>query len=79
MAELGERTSVAVNYIGKIKTTFQMVAITALLAIDPVRDGNWLLAACYLVLYSAAVLTLWSMIVYLRAAWAVIKDRDNPF
>jgi CDP-diacylglycerol--glycerol-3-phosphate 3-phosphatidyltransferase len=79
MAELGERTSVAVSYIGKVKTAFQMVAITALLAIDPARDGNWLLAACYIVLYTAAVLTLWSMVVYLQAAWAVIKDRDNPF
>ena len=77
MAELGERTSVAVSYIGKVKTAFQMVAITGLLAIDPARDENWLLAACYLVLYTAAVLTLWSMVIYLRAAWAVIKERDK--
>ena len=78
MAELGQRTSVAVSYIGKVKTAFQMVAITALLAIDPARDGNWLLALCYLVLYAAAVLTLWSMFIYLRAAWEVIKQHDNP-
>ena len=77
MAELGERTSVAVSYIGKVKTAFQMVAITGLLAIDPAHDESWLLALCYLVLYAAAVLTLWSMFVYLKAAWAVIKDRDN--
>jgi len=78
MAELGERTSVAVSYIGKVKTAFQMIAITGLLAIDPARDETWLLAACYLVLYTAAVLTLWSMVIYLRAAWAVIKDHDKP-
>ncbi len=77
MAELGERTSVAVSYIGKVKTAFQMVAITGLLAIDPARDENWMLALCYLVLYAAAVLTLWSMVIYLRAAWVVIKDRDK--
>ena len=77
MAELGERTSVAVSYIGKVKTAFQMLAITGLLAIDPARDESWLLALCYLVLYTAAVLTLWSMVIYLRAAWAVVKDRDN--
>lgn len=76
MAELGERTSVAVSYIGKVKTAFQMVAITALLAIDPARDGNELLALSYLLLYAAAVLTLWSMFVYLQAAWAIIKDKD---
>lgn len=79
MAELGERTSVAVSYIGKVKTAFQMVAITALLAIDPVRDESWLLALSYVVLYTAAVLTLWSMTVYLKAAWVVIKDQDNSF
>ena len=77
MAELGERTSVAVSYIGKVKTAFQMVAITALLAIDPARDENWMLALSYLVLYTAAVLTLWSMFIYLKAAWVIIKDRDN--
>ena len=79
MAELGKRTSVAVSYIGKVKTAFQMVAITGLLAINPSTDESWLLALCYLVLYAAAVLTLWSMVVYLRAAWVVIKDMDNAF
>ena len=78
MAELGQRTSVAVSYIGKVKTAFQMLAITGLLAIDPARDENWLLALCYLVLYAAAVLTLWSMVIYLRAAWVIIKDHDKP-
>ena len=56
-----------------------MVAITALLAIDPVTDENWLVVLCYVILYSAAVLTLWSMMVYLKAAWAIIKDQDNSF
>jgi len=78
MAELGERTSVAVSYIGKVKTGFQMTAITALLAINPESDPGWQLALCYIVLYAAAVLTLWSMMVYLKAAWAVMKERDNP-
>jgi CDP-diacylglycerol---glycerol-3-phosphate 3-phosphatidyltransferase len=78
MAELGERTSVAVSYIGKIKTAFQMVAITGLLAVEPATDESWVIALCYIVLYSAAVLTLWSMFIYLQAAWVIIKDRDNP-
>lgn len=79
MAELGERTSVAVSYIGKVKTAFQMVAITGLLAVDPVADEGWLVALCYIILYTAAVLTLWSMFIYLKAAWIIIKDRDNSF
>ena len=77
MAELGERTSVAVSYIGKVKTAFQMVAITGLLAVNPATDEGWLVALCYIVLYTAAMLTLWSMFVYLKAAWVIIKDRDN--
>ena len=76
MAELGKRTSVAVSYVGKVKTTFQMIAIVGLLAIDPNTDESWLLALSYLMLYSAAVLTLWSMFIYLRAAWNVIKDEN---
>jgi CDP-diacylglycerol--glycerol-3-phosphate 3-phosphatidyltransferase len=79
MAELGERTSVAVSYVGKVKTAFQMVAITGLLAIDPATNEGWLLALCYVVLYIAAILTLWSMFIYLKAAWLVMKERDNSF
>jgi len=74
MAELGQRTSVAVSYVGKVKTTFQMIAITALLAIDPAQGESWLLALSYLALYTAAALTLWSMAIYLRAAWSVMRD-----
>ena len=76
MAELGKRTSVAVSYVGKVKTTFQMIAIVGLLAIDPNTDESWLLALSYLMLYSAAVLTLWTMVIYLRAAWNVIRDEN---
>ena len=74
MAELGKRTSVAVSYVGKVKTVFQMVAIVGLLAVDPATDEGWMLALSYLMLYTAAVLTLWSMFIYLKAAWEVIKE-----
>ena len=77
MAELGARTSVAVSYVGKVKTAFQMVAIFGLLAIDPDTEASWLLAVSYVLLYTAALLTLWSMFVYLRAAWAVVRVRDG--
>jgi CDP-diacylglycerol--glycerol-3-phosphate 3-phosphatidyltransferase len=30
-------------------------------------------------LYAAAILTLWSMFIYLKAAWLVIKEQDNAF
>ena len=76
MAELGERTSVAVSYIGKVKTTFQMIAIVALLALPPDSE-TWMLGIAITMLYAAAVLTLWSMVVYLRAAWKVIAERGE--
>lgn len=72
MAELGKRTSVAVSYIGKLKTTLQMIAIIVLLFDAP----HTLSATIGLtLLYVAAVLTLWSMVIYLRAAWGELtKD-----
>ncbi len=68
MAELGKRTSVAVSYIGKLKTAAQMGAIFFLLLSGSPAD-NPIGITGILFLYLAAVLTLWSMIVYLRAAW----------
>lgn len=68
MAELGERTSVAVNWLGKFKTAMQMSAISMMLWRDPVLFlPTYELG--YLALLLASALTLWSMIIYLRAAW----------
>lgn len=64
MAELGQRASVAVSYIGKVKTTLQMVAIIVLLT-----NISALLWLGYVTVIAAAALTLWSMILYLKAAW----------
>lgn len=66
MAEIGSRASVAVSYIGKVKTTAQMGAIVMLLAFPPGVTWSYVGAA---LLYIAAVLTLWSMVLYLKAAW----------
>ncbi len=68
MAELGARGRVAVSIIGKLKTTAQMVAITLLLYRDDLL-GLPLYRTGMLLLYVAALLTLWSMVVYLKAAW----------
>jgi len=76
MAELGKRTSVAVSYIGKVKTALQMIAITVLLAVDPVAYPVWDLVGIVL-LYIAAILTLWSMVVYLKAAWPELSKAPD--
>lgn len=73
MAELGQRAKVKVASIGKIKTIVQMVALTCLLYQDNFLGlpifviGEWLLAA-------AALLTLWSGMAYLMAAWPSLKE-----
>lgn len=71
MAELGKRASVAVSMIGKIKTTLQMASIIILLAFPPLSVLSWIGVAA---LYGAALLTLWSMAIYLKAAWPFLKE-----
>jgi CDP-diacylglycerol--glycerol-3-phosphate 3-phosphatidyltransferase len=68
MAELGKRASVAVSMIGKVKTTAQMTSIIVLLFDNP-AETTILTAIGYTTLYIAALLTLWSMVIYLKAAW----------
>lgn len=69
MAELGARASVAVSTMGKYKTAFQMIAISVFLL-------NWQPVEfyAYIILYFAVVLTLWSMFIYLKAAWPYLKQ-----
>lgn len=85
MAEVGQRATVRVAMVGKIKTTTQMVALLCLLySVTPERPprpqawlgepifhiGDWMLAV-------AALLTLWSGYQYLRAAWPVLNQHDG--
>ena len=67
MASIGARSSVAVSMIGKFKTAAQMIAILLLLfheswlGVDIQQLGTWLI-------WLAALLTIWSMVYYLRRA-----------
>ena len=72
MAELGNRGIVAVGFVGKIKTTSQFIAISLLL-MGPDVDGFPVLMCGELLFYVAGGLTLWSMVVYLRAAWPDLR------
>jgi CDP-diacylglycerol--glycerol-3-phosphate 3-phosphatidyltransferase/cardiolipin synthase len=76
MAQIGAHKSVAVSMIGKIKTTAQMSAIPLLLYQSPV-DGFNVLQAGTLLIYVAAVLTLWSMGYYMRMAWPHLIEQDR--
>ena len=77
MAHIGASRSVAVHMLGKLKTVAQMVAIPFLLYdgglfgfIDTRLWGSWLM-------YVAAVLTVWSMVYYLRKAIPEIRAKTR--
>jgi CDP-diacylglycerol---glycerol-3-phosphate 3-phosphatidyltransferase len=85
MAELGQRAKVKVAALGKFKTIVQMVALGCLLySVAPASQpqvniwmgvpvfhiGDWLLAI-------AAILTLWSGMQYLRAAWPTLREDEQ--
>ena len=76
MAKIGQSKSVAVNFLGKIKTISQMIAVPLLLynerigVLSPQRVGTWLI-------YLAAILTLVSMFYYLKLALAPRAEGDR--
>ena len=74
MAEIGERAKVGVATVGKVKTVMQIIAIVVLLyqhdleSLRPFYIGETLLVF-------AAVLTIWSGIQYVRAAWPILRQQ----
>ena len=68
MAQMGERSKVAVGWIGKVKTTAQIIALGMLLYLHDFL-GLPIYQIGTVALYVAAVLTIWSMISYMRAAF----------
>lgn len=78
MAELGKRRSVAVSYLGKIKTACQMASLILLLWMN-VHSQAWVGELGTFLLYVAAVLTLWSMCVYIKLAWPDLKEHTSLF
>lgn len=76
MAKIGASAAVKVNWYGKIKTIAQMTAIPMLLYFDPIFGIDIAFIGTVLI-YLAAVLTVYSMCVYLLAAWPHIEAQDN--
>ncbi|MDY7026066.1 MAG: CDP-diacylglycerol--glycerol-3-phosphate 3-phosphatidyltransferase [Pseudomonadota bacterium] len=78
MAQIGLRDKVKVSSMGKLKTTVQMLGILLLLIVQPAFDNEAIvfdgaMIICYLLIYVAALLTLWSLLNYLKAAWPYLK------
>jgi CDP-diacylglycerol--glycerol-3-phosphate 3-phosphatidyltransferase len=72
MAEMNRRGAVKVSWLGQVKTTLQMIALVVLLANPPGLEQAWVVLG-YVLLYAAAIMTLWSMILYLNAAWPTLR------
>jgi CDP-diacylglycerol--glycerol-3-phosphate 3-phosphatidyltransferase len=77
MAEIGARHRVAVSSLGKFKTIAQIVGLSMLLFQQdllflPIYDIGLVLTIL------AAVLTLWSMVAYVRAAWPDLRSHRRP-
>jgi CDP-diacylglycerol--glycerol-3-phosphate 3-phosphatidyltransferase/cardiolipin synthase len=68
MAGVGESAKVAVTFAGKLKTTLQMFGI-AFMVYERNILGIEIYELGYVLLIAAAGMTMWSMVVYLRAAW----------
>jgi CDP-diacylglycerol--glycerol-3-phosphate 3-phosphatidyltransferase len=71
MAEIGQRASVAVSNVGKIKTFSQMLALFFLIW-QQSEIMEWL---GFSLMFIATILTLWSMMVYLKAAWPALSSQ----
>lgn len=76
MAMLGKSGSIAVAFIGKVKTTMQMIAILFLLYYDNILFLPIALLGQILI-YIAAFLTIISMIYYLKIAFKIIKEQKD--
>ncbi|MBK9363973.1 MAG: CDP-diacylglycerol--glycerol-3-phosphate 3-phosphatidyltransferase [Rubrivivax sp.] len=75
MAQIGASRSVAVHMLGKLKTTSQMVAIPFLLYDGPLFGVVDTRVWGTLLMYVAALLTVWSMVYYLRKAIPEIRAK----
>ncbi|HZF15150.1 MAG TPA: CDP-diacylglycerol--glycerol-3-phosphate 3-phosphatidyltransferase [Steroidobacteraceae bacterium] len=80
MAEIGARGKVAVSTMGKIKTILQIVGLSMMLFAGGQMDYLLIVFPIYWIglalIVVSAVLTLWSMILYLRAAWPDLAARS---
>jgi CDP-diacylglycerol--glycerol-3-phosphate 3-phosphatidyltransferase len=76
MAMIGARARVAVSGLGKLKTIMQIVGLSCLLfQLNLFGLPIYRLGLVFTLL--ATVLTLWSMIVYLRLAWPELRGSSS--
>ena len=77
MASCNARDLVKVGYIGKVKTTVQMIAIILLLLVQP-DSPKIMTTAGYVLIYVSAFFSLWSMSSYIKSALPVLTGSKGP-
>jgi len=77
MAHIGSRAKVAVSAMGKFKTIVQMTGLSLMMFRQDVF-GLPMYQIGVVLLVIAAVLTLWSMLAYLQAAWPELRRSNVP-
>lgn len=73
MAELGKRAMVAVSWVGKWKTTIQLISIAGLIW----RNDEVTIYCSLGMLLVATVLTIWSMVMYLKVGFANMREEKR--
>jgi cardiolipin synthase len=79
MAQIGQSKNVAVSMLGKIKTVAQLVAIPFLLYDAPLFEIINSRLVGRVLIWIAAVLTVWSMFYYLKAAFKPAKPAKSAY
>lgn len=78
MSQIGNRLSVAVSMLGKIKTAIQLISLILLIFYtNGMPYANLVLTSGIILLYCASVLTIWSMCLYLKAAWTDLTKKNK--
>jgi CDP-diacylglycerol--glycerol-3-phosphate 3-phosphatidyltransferase/cardiolipin synthase len=77
MAIIGERANVKVSMAGKIKTTLQMFGIAFMVYKNDIM-GIPVYKLGFVLLVLAAIMTIWSMLIYLKAAWPFMANDQDP-
>jgi len=76
MASCNQRDLVKVGYMGKVKTTVQMITIIILLAVD-LRTPLIIIYIGYALIYLSAIFSLWSMAGYLKSALPILRSNQS--
>ena len=76
MAEIGARGRIKVSQLAKYKTIMQITGLSMMLFHHPLL-GIAIYKLGVVLTAIAAVLTLWSMVLYLRLAWPELRDSSR--